>query len=143
MHNHVVTTDAAVLRLEFLIEEDAKIFFQAMKRRKHHGFFNGQQEAKQPVEDRLALQPFYALIDMLSPHFGNDGTNALQMDKNTLQVWPGSEHQDQTMLAQVSYHLDPHAPRRYLCTVLIREDVHHILVRDFHAKFQNRMKATL
>ena len=143
MHNHVVTTDAAVLRLEFLTEEDAKIFFQAMKRRKHHGFFNGQQEAKQPVEDRLALQPFYALIDMLSPHFGNDGTNALQMDKNTLQVWPGSEHQDQTMLAQVSYHLDPHAPRRYLCTVLIREDVHHILVRDFHAKFQNRMKATL
>ena len=143
MHNHVVTTDAAVLRLEFLTEEDAKIFFQAMKRRKHHGFFNGQQEAKQPVEDRLALQPFYALIDMLSPHFGNDGTNALQMDKNTLQVWPGSEHQDQNMLAPVSYRLDPHAPRRYLCTVLIREDVHHILVRDFHAKFQNRMKATL
>ena len=121
MHNHVVTTDAAVLRLEFLTEEDAKIFFQAMKRRKHHWFFNGQQEAKirvehdQPVEDRLALQPFYALIDMLSPHFGNDGTNALQMDKNTLQVWPGSEHQDQTMLAQVSYHLDPHVILCKLC----------------------------
>ena len=50
MHNHVVTTDAAVLRLEFLTEEDAKIFFQAMKRRKHHWFFNGQQEAKIRVE---------------------------------------------------------------------------------------------
>ena len=130
---------------EFLTEEDAQIFFQAMKRRKHHWFFHGQQEAKirvehdQLVEDRLALQPFYALIDMLSPRFGNEGTNALQMDKSTLQVWPGSEHQDKTMLAQVSYHLDPHAPRRYLCTVLIRDDVHHILVRDI----QDRMKATL
>ena len=27
MHNHVVTTDDAVLRLEFLTEEDAKTFF--------------------------------------------------------------------------------------------------------------------
>ena len=149
MHNHVVTTDAAVLRLEFITEEDAKTFFQSMKRRKFHWSFNGQQEAKirvehdQPVEDRLALQPFYALVDLLSPHFGNDQTLALQMDKNTLQVWPGSERDDQTMLAQVSYHLDPNAPRRYLCTILVRDDLQRLVLNDFHSKFHTRMKSTL
>ena len=148
MHNHVVTTDAAVLRLEFLTEEDAKTFFQAMKRRRYHWNFNGPQEKIRiehdlPVEDRLALQPFFALIDMLSPQFGNEHTQAMQIDRNTLQLWPGTEAEDQTMLAQVTYHLDPHAPRQYICSIVVRDDIHPILLREFHGKFHSRMKSTL
>ncbi|CAE7743701.1 unnamed protein product, partial [Symbiodinium pilosum] len=118
VHNHLLTSASAVVRVEFLTENQARTFHIHMRASKRYWRVPGTQDTKvrseldTTTEDRIAMQPFYALLDILSELTGSPD---LQTWKQTLQIWTGKDVTPKRLLAQVSYVLDSRFPRRYAC----------------------------
>ena len=72
LHNHMVTTHSSVARVEFITETQAQQFRDFMRQNRRYWKSPNLPDCKirveqdLPTDDRLATQPFYALIDLLS-----------------------------------------------------------------------------
>ena len=152
MHTHTLTTDSSVMRLEFTTEIARNEFFQHMRNTKNVWLIHGKEYGKAKVEndiptsDRLALQPYYTLLDLFQDILPADmkGSNGeLQSDRATLQIWPDKNASTQQLLAQVTYLLDNRFPRRYVCVLFIVENYLEEIQQKWFDAFTDRMQQTL
>jgi hypothetical protein len=152
MHTHTLTTDSSVMRLEFTTEIARNEFFQHMRNTKNVWLIHGKEYGKAKVEndiptsDRLALQPYYTLLDLFQDILPADmkGSNGeLQSDRATLQIWPDKNASTQQLLAQVTYLLDNRFPRRYVCVLFIVENYLEEIQQKWFDAFTHRMQQTL
>ena len=71
LHNHLVTSASAVVRVEFLSEIKAQQFLAYMRNSKKYWKVPDQSDTRLraeqdvPTEDRISMQPFHALLDIL------------------------------------------------------------------------------
>ena len=99
-----------------------------------------RSELDTTTEDRIAMQPFYALLDILSELTGFPD---LQTWKQTLQIWTGKDVTPKRLLAQVSYVLDNRFPRRYACLLFLDDQHYEDVLQKWHAAFSDRMRRTM
>ena len=149
VHNHQISTANSVVRLEFLTEFQADSFKQQMRatrkywRDSAYSDHRVKFESDVPTEERLACQPFYALIDLFAELFPQPEFGDIQVWRQTLQIWTPREDKEQRLLAQVAYVLDQRFSRRYSCVLFVHETVYDHVVAHFHAKFTARMRSTM
>ena len=83
LHNHLLTSSSAVVRVEFLSEIKAQQFLSYMRNSKKYwktpdnADTRLRAEQDVPTDDRLSMQPFHALLDILSE----------LEDETDFQVW--------------------------------------------------------
>ena len=99
-----------------------------------------RSELDQPTDDRIAMQPYYALLDILAQVTGQPD---LQTWKQTLQIWTGREASTQKLLAQVAYVLDGRYARRYCCLLMIDDEYYDQVLAKWHEAFSDRMRRTM
>ena len=79
------------MRLELTTEEQRRQLFQAMRTSKQMWRLPDYEEKAKveqdlPTDERIALQPYYAMLDILQ-QLGPAGAHGeLQADRNTLQI---------------------------------------------------------
>ena len=146
LHNHLLTSASAVVRVEFLTEQQAKTFHVHMRSSKKYWRVPGQPDTKvrseldQPTDDRIAMQPYYALLDVLAQVTGQPD---LQTWKQTLQIWSGRDAATPKLLAQVAYVLDGRYARRYCCLLMIDDEYYDQVLAKWHEAFSDRMRRTM
>ena len=146
LHNHLVTSSSATVRVEFTTENFAKQFQTSMRSSKKYwkvpniSDTRAKVEIDQPMDDRIASQAYFALLDILGQL---EPTAELQTWKQTLQIWTAKDQPQQQLLAQVSYVLDPRFPRRYSCLVMIVEKHYDAVLQEWHVAFSQRMRSTM
>ena len=101
--------------------------------RQGHRYWRDQQsedckirtEQDQPTDDRAAMQPYFALLDVLSElhieETGQEEHAGLQTWRQTLQIWTPRAEDPKTLVGQVSYVLDPRCARCYSCLLLVHD----------------------
>ncbi|CAE7564747.1 YGR125W [Symbiodinium sp. CCMP2592] len=139
MHNHMVSSASSLIRLEFLTEQQAAQFRDQMRQGRRYWRDPQQQDHKirieqdQPLENRLAMQPYYALLDVLAELYvaetGDDTHSSLQTWRQTLQIWTAKGVEPKQLIGQVIYALDPHFARRYSCLLLVHDRFYDALKR--------------
>ena len=148
MHTHLISSSSSIMRLELITEEQKRQLFQAM-RNSRQMWRLGQYEAKAkveqdlPTDDRIALQPFYTMLDILQKVAPAGPNGELQTDRNTLQVWADKAQVPCPLLAQVCYLLDHRFARRYVCVIFIAEQYYDQTLTQWHEAFSSRMRSTL
>ena len=125
LHNHMVSSQSAVVRLEFVTETQAQTFRDTMRQGRRYWRDPQSQDCKirveqdQPTDDRVAMQPYFALLDVLSELYveetGQEEHASLQTWRQTLQIWTPRGEDPKILIGQVSYVLDPRFARRYSC----------------------------
>ena len=96
-----------------------------------------------PTDERIALQPYYTMMDILQK-IGPAGANGeLQTDRNTLQIWGDKAQAPCPLLSQVCYLLDHRFARRYVCVVFVAEAYYEETLARWHEAFSSRMRTTL
>ena len=149
IHNHQVSAAHSVVRVEFLTEAMAAHFKDEMRKTRkywrdsNYADHRVRFEADMTTEDRLAMQPFYAMLDILKELFPSPTYSDIQNWRQTLQRWTPREAPEQQLLAQIAYVLDKRFDRRYSCVLLLHESVYDAVLSRFHAKFAARMRATM
>ncbi|CAE7679736.1 unnamed protein product [Symbiodinium sp. CCMP2592] len=153
MHNHMVSSASSLVRLEFLTEQQAAQFRDQMRQGRRYWRDPQQQDHKirieqdQPLEDRLAMQPYYALLEVLAELYveetGEDTHASLQTWRQTLQIWTPKGVEPKQLIGQVSYVLDPRFARRYSCLLLVHDRFYDAALTRWHAKFSRRLRDTL
>ena len=152
MTNHVISTNASIMRLEFVTEGSKRRFQAFMRSGKQTWRISGQDVGKAKTEsdlsadERLAVQPFYALMDIIQSHGPRDLSGEhgqLQTDRNTLQIWPCRESASTHLLSQVVYLLDSRFPRRYLCCIFLHKSISQAVVEQWMPSFTERVHQTL
>ncbi|CAK9022545.1 Uncharacterized protein SCF082_LOCUS15844, partial [Durusdinium trenchii] len=126
MHTHVVTSSSSIMRLELTTEEQRRQLFQAMRTSKQMRRLPDHEEKAiveqhLPTDERIALQPYYAMLDILQ------------------QLGPTPC----PLLAQVCYLLDHRFARRYVCVVFVAEEFYDGTLAKWHEAFSSRMRSTL
>jgi hypothetical protein len=150
MHTHVVNASSSIMRLELMTEEQRRRLFQAMRTSKQM-WRMPNHEAKAKVEqdlstdERIALQPYYTMLDILQHVAPTGPTGQLQSDRNTLQIWSGAVTPETqgSLLCQVCYLLDHRFARRYVCVVFVAEEFYDQTLARWHEAFSARMSSTL
>ena len=148
MHTHVVTSSSSIMRLELTTEEQRRQLFQAMRTSKQMWRLPDYEEKAKveqdlPTDERIALQPYYAMLDILQ-QLGPAGAHGeLQADRNTLQIWRDKAQTPCPLLAQVCYLLDHRFARRYVCVVFVAEEFYDGTLAKWHEAFSSRMRSTL
>ena len=146
LHNHLLTSSSAVVRVEFLSEIKAQQFLSYMRNSKKYwktpdnADTRLRAEQDVPTDDRLSMQPFHALLDILSEL--EDETD-FQVWRQTLQIWSSRKATAQRMLAQVAYVLDARYSRRYCCLLLLCADHYDAILSRWHGAFSQRMRSTM
>ena len=146
LHNHMVTSHSSVARVEFVTEMQAQQFRDYMRQTRRYWKSPDIPDCKirieqdLPTDDRLAMQPFYALIDLLAEC---TDTPDLQTWRQTLQIWTPRDEEPKQLLAQVAYVLDPRYPRRYTCLLLVHEKYYDEFLVKWHSKFTKRLHDTV
>ena len=149
IHNHQVSSAHSLVRVEFLTEAMATYFKDEMRKsRKYWRDSNYSDhrilfESDLPTEDRLAMQPFYAMLDILKELYPSPEYSDIQNWRQTLQLWTPREATEQKLLAQVSYVLDKRFNRRYSCVLLLHDSVYEEVLSRFHLKFAARTRSTM
>ena len=142
MHTHVVNASSSIMRLELMTEEQRRSLFQAMRTSKQM-WRMPNHEAKAKVEqdlstdERIALQPYYTMLDILQHVAPTGPTGQLQSDRNTLQIWSGAVTPETqgSLLCQVCYLLDHRFARRYVCVVFVAEEFYDQTLARWHEAF--------
>ena len=112
MTNHLLTSSAGFLRITFLREAQAKLFFQTFRQGRRYFRAKDQTADSQlrierdiSIHERIERQPLLALVDVLTKEATESGSplfeNYLRTDLNTLQLW--SPDEDSTLIAMVIY----------------------------------------
>ena len=146
LHNHMVTSHSSVARVEFVTEMQAQQFRDYMRQTRRYWKSPDIPDCKirieqdLPTDDRLAMQPFYALIDLLAEC---TDTPDLQTWRQALQIWTPRDEEPKQLLAQVAYVLDPRYPRRYTCLLLVHEKYYDEFLVKWHSKFTKRLHDTV
>lgn len=138
--------------LEFTTEIARNDFFQHTRNTKNVWLVHGKEYGKAKVEndiptsERLALQPYYTLLDLFQDILPADmkGSNAeLQSDRATLQTRPDKNASTQQLLAQVTYLLDNRFPRHYVCVLFIVANYLGDIQQAWSDAFTHRTQHTL
>ena len=146
LHNHLLTSSSAVVRVEFLSEIKAQQFLTYMRNSKKYWKTPDNSDTRLraeqdvPTDDRLSMQPFHALLDILNEL--EDETD-FQVWRQTLQIWSSRKATAQRMLAQVAYVLDARYSRRYCCLLLLCSDHYDAILNRWHGAFSQRMRSTM
>ena len=146
LHNHLVTSTSAVVRVEFLSELKAQQFLNYMRNSKKYWKTPDNSDTRLraeqdvPTDDRLSMQPFHTLLDILGEL---EDEPDFQVWRQTLQIWSSKKATDQRMLAQVAYVLDARYSRRYCCLLLLCEDHYTAILERWHSAFSQRMRSTM
>ena len=153
LHNHMVSSQSAVVRLEFVTETQAQTFRDTMRQGRRYWRDPQSQDCKirveqdQPTDDRVAMQPYFALLDVLSELYveetGQEEHASLQTWRQTLQIWTPRGEEPKTLIGQVSYVLDPRFARRYSCLLLVHDRFYDKFLDRWHDKFSRRLRDTL
>ena len=140
LHNHLVTSTSAVVRVEFISEPKAQQFLNYMRNSKKYWKTPDNSDTRLraeqdvPTDDRLSMQPFHTLLDILSEL--EDETD-FQVWRQTLQIWSSKKATTQRMLAQVAYVLDARYSRRYCCLLLLCEEHYTAILERWRGPFLN------
>ena len=146
LHNHLLTSSSVVVRVEFLSEIKAQQFLTYMRNSKKYWKTPDNSDTRLraeqdvPTDDRLSMQPFHALLDILNEL--EDETD-FQVWRQTLQIWSSRKATAQRMLAQVAYVLDARYSRRYCCLLLLCADHYDAILNRWHGAFSQRMRSTM
>lgn len=152
VHNHMVTSHTSVVRVEFITEMQAMTFRDSMRQgRRYWRTGDGNDvklrvEADLPTDDRISMQPYYALLDILAElvaEAANEDNVSLQTWRQTLQIWTPRGEEPKVLLGQISYVLDSRFARRYSCLLLIHDRFYDQALARWHAKFSRRLRDTL
>ena len=146
LHNHLVSSSASTVRVEFQTEQKAQTFLNYMRNSKKYWKVPDQSDTRLraeqdvPTDDRISMQPYFALLDILGEL--EDESN-LQVWRQTLQIWASKQANEQPLLAQVAYVLDARYPRRYCCLLLLCEKHYDSILDRWHTAFSKRMQQTM
>ena len=151
MTSHLVDRDTAILRLEFMTEQQRNAFTQHCKGVKCEWQINYQRykmrtEPDITSSDRIAKQPFYALLEILReilPASEKGWNGELDADINTLQIFPFRTATSRQLLAQISYVLDSRFARRYVCLIFVIENFLEEVQQKWLEPFSQKMRSCL
>ena len=153
MHNHMVSSSSSVARLEFITEQQANQFRDTMRQGRRYWRDPQSQDCKIrvgpdiPLEDRIAMQPHYALLDVLAELYlentGQEEHASLQTWHQTPQIWTPKGEEPKQLIGQVSYVLDTRFARRYSCLLLVHDRFYDEALTRWHAKFSRRLREAL